>query len=129
MKAILAIIDIIAIKAKKKQKSPLQASVPESLNQIPIRINPAIPQERPPASNLFRPAAIDLNDRCLLAVVRRTVDEFTLRTGHKTTAPELDAVGCARRILFMTNAVNSNDRQTVSDCMTALNRDPRFSLS
>ena len=92
-------------------------------------VDAAVAEERPPAAYILAALQIDVDQVDAFTLGVGTEEEFALRTGHKGTTPELDAVGLSAGIGFVTDAVDGDDGQTVGDGVTALHCCPCFALT
>ena len=86
-----------------------------------ILLNPAVAEERPPASYLFTAAKVYRYQLFGLFIIS-AVYKFALRSDGKAAAPKFG-------LAFCTYSVNSHYRESVGYSMSALHGDPCFALS
>ena len=55
-------------------------------------VDAAVAQKGPPVAHLLAALHVYVDDLQVFGIVRSAVDEFTLGTGDKAAAPELDAM-------------------------------------
>ena len=63
----------------------------KSFGQILELFDSSVAQERPPAADVFASAHIDFNHQVFFFEIAGLSEKFTLRTGYKAVAPELNA--------------------------------------
>src|SRR5690242_1471256 len=96
--------------------------VAESLQQVPIGIYAPIAQERPDAAHVLAARRVQLDQQQFAPVAGRLREDFALRAGDETGAPELQATAAVRRFLEA-DAVARGERHAVGDRMPTLHGD------
>lgn len=101
----------------------------EASGEVTIGVNAAIAEEGPPLAYALCALEINVDDGNLLLCIAGLIEQFTLLTCHKATAPKLYASCCAAWVRFIANAVDRDDRNSVGDGVTALYGNPGFALA
>src|SRR5690606_41296944 len=87
------------------------ASVTVALEQVAVRVDAAVAQERPDAAHVLAAAQVHFGQQHLRRVHRRFAQELALRAEHVARAPEIDA-GAADRPRLSAGAVSRHPRQS-----------------
>src|SRR5689334_22125169 len=103
-------------------------SVAETAEQVVVRVDATIAQERPDAAHVLAAREVDVGNEQLALVGARAREELALRPGDEARAPELDAAPAIGR-RFKSGAVASEQRQAIGDGVAALHGDPRIALA
>ncbi len=102
-------------------------SVDVALEQVTVRVDATVAQERPDAAHVLAALQVDIAQQH--GGVRAGLgQELALRAEHVAVAPELDARGTQRRG-FVADAVAAQHRQAVGHGMAAMAPHPGVTLA
>src|SRR5688572_15024577 len=117
-----------SVAARIKGDTGSLVSVAVTLQQVAIRVDAPIAQERPYPANMLAALHVDLAHQDFRIVLVGFGQEFALRAEHVAGPPELDARGAQRRRL-QADAIAGQHRQAVGNGMAAMAEDPRIALA
>src|SRR5690348_8883963 len=103
-------------------------SIAKALQQVAIRVDPAVAQERPDAAHVLAAGHVQFDNHQFALVAGSLRQDFALRAGDETGTPELQAAAAVGRFLE-TDAIARCERHAVGDRVPALHGDPRVALA